>query len=61
MPESYKYFILGFLATVVITCLCFLTVNNSHDAAVFISQSIVDNAIFCFMFLIVVIITGISC
>jgi len=56
-----KWLIVGFLATLIIACLCFLISLGWHEAAVFIAQSIVDNAIFCLMFLAVVVITGISC
>ena len=60
--DSYaKWLIIGFLATLIVACLCFLFHNSCHEAAIFIAQSIVDNAIFCLMFLAVVVITGISC
>lgn len=61
MSNSYKWLIVGFLSTLIVACLCFLFHAGYHEAAVFIAQSIVDNAIFCLMFLVVVIITGISC
>ena len=61
MPNSYKWLMVGFLSTLIVACLCFLFSLGHHDAALFVAQSIVDNAIFCLMFLIVVIITGISC
>jgi hypothetical protein len=56
-----KWLIVGFLATLIVACLCYLFHNSYHEAAIFIAQSIVDNAIFCLMFLAVVVITGISC
>ena len=56
-----KCTVLGLLATLIILCTCFLFNNNCHDASIFIAQSIVDNAIFCLMFIMVVLITGINC
>lgn len=57
-----KCILLGLLATLIILCACFLFNNNNcHDASIFIAQSIVDNAIFCLMFIVVVLITGIKC
>lgn len=39
----------------------FLFHNSRHDFCVFLAQSIVDNAIFCGMFIVVVLVTGINC
>ena len=61
MPKSFKWFIAGFLISLVLACLCFLISVSRHDTAIFVAQSIVDNAIFCVMFIVVVIVTGISC
>lgn len=60
MQNSYKWLIVGFVGTLVVTCMCFLINVDSHEAAKFLAQSIVDNAVFCIMFLIVVIVTGIN-
>ena len=55
MQNSYKWLIVGFVGTLVVTCMCFLINVDSYEAAKFLAQSIVDNAVFCIMFLIVVI------
>ena len=61
MNQYAKYVIIGFLAGLIIMCLCYLLSIDLHSATVFIAQSVLDNAIFCAMFIAVVMITGISC
>lgn len=55
-----KGLLLGFLAGMVVFSACFLAHINSGEFMTFIAQSIVDNAIFCIMFIVVVLVTGIS-
>lgn len=60
--ETYtKGFVVGILLTLIICALCYLFSHNRHDLFVFLAQSILDNALFCGMFIIVVLVTGISC
>lgn len=61
MGPYLKGCVAGLLISAIVACLCFLINNSYHDTAVFIAQSIVDNAIFCGMFILVVLMTGISC
>ena len=56
-----KSFLIGILLSIVTFALLFLLHTNRHDFCVFLAQSIVDNAIFCGMFIVVVLVTGINC
>lgn len=53
-----------FLSSIIVLVICysFLFLFN-HDAQfqVFLSQSIIDNAVFCVMFIAVLKLTGINC
>jgi hypothetical protein len=59
--ERGKWFVFGFLLALIITSLGYILHVNRPEATLFLAQSVVDNAIFCGMFIIVVIVTGINC
>ncbi len=59
--ERGKWFIFGFLLALIVTCMGYLFHIGRPEATLFLAQSVVDNAIFCGMFIIVVIVTGINC
>ena len=56
-----KSFIIGLFLSVICFAVMFLFNAGRHDFLVFLAQSLVDNAIFCGMFIIVVLVTGINC
>lgn len=55
-----KGLVLGFLIGLVFFSIVFLAHINPGEFWTFMAQSIVDNAIFCVMFVIFVLVTGIS-
>ena len=61
MNKYIRSLVLIVLIVLIALCLQFLLQNNTHEAIVFVAQSVLDNAIFCIMFILVVLITGINC
>lgn len=61
MEQYGKNFILGVLIGIVMFATCILIAHSGKEFVLFLSQSIVDNAIFCGMFIVVVLVTGIHC
>ena len=39
----------------------FILITQDPNASIFFAESVVDNAIFCFIFILVVLTTGINC
>lgn len=61
MNTYIKGIIAGMLITIIACALCYLLFYGRHDLFVFLAQSTIDNALFCGMFILVVLVTGINC
>jgi ABC-type transporter Mla maintaining outer membrane lipid asymmetry permease subunit MlaE len=60
VSSQVKCFIFGMLIGIVCFSIGYLLNYNPREFMIMLAQSIVDNAIFCVMFIIVVLVTGIS-